>query len=351
MLKGKNYIIYEKQLGDLRNEKEFEFLGIKRFHNAGYLGQGITICSKENVLENVYNDVFGLEYEKDRSNKYSIHGTTVMDYIRQVVPKATKWAIETKGRIDSKNILHSEGMEFLQENVPDVLTTSFFKMTDTEEPKKSLYKQLYNKGCFMCLSAGNKNEEIEKLAEGDIWKAIGACRYNNGNPKVEKDYAQGKEMDFVSFHRLIAMWDNSKNKDVGTSFSAPIFAGMVALVQCFFKENIGRKLNHEELIEFIKENCIDLETEGRDNKTGYGLFILPDPKTIKIEKYLGDTRKIILKINNNKGFVDGKEITLDTEPIIYKDRTLVPIRFIAETFGCKVNWIEDTQEVIIEKGN
>lgn len=269
------------------NKEEFDYLGITKFHDAGYKGQGIIICPKEHILENVFDDVFCMEYDTDRSNKYAKHGTNVMDYIRQVVPDATKWAIETQGKIDgSKNnrVLHSEGMDYLQENVPDILTTSFFKSSDIEEPKQSLYKRLYDKGCFLCCAAGNDDiEELEPLTRGDLWKAIGACRYNDANPKVEKGYADGEEMDFVSLHNLKATWTNKKNE--GTSFASPLFTGMLALVQCFFKEKIGRKLNHEQLMKFVKENCIDLEEEGRDIKTGYGLFILPEPDSINIYKY------------------------------------------------------------------
>ena len=268
-------------MGDnMLNKEEFDFLGITRWHELGYKGQGITICSKENIIERIFDDVFCLEY--DNADKWARHGTTVIDYIRQVAPETNKWAIETQGT--TKNgALYSKGMDYLQGNVPDILTTSFFKINDTEEPKKSLYKKLYDKGCFMVLSAGNKDEEIEKLAEGDMWKAIGACRYNDGNPKVEKDYAQGKEMDFVSLHNLYSTWDKTKHK--GTSFSAPLFAGMLALVQCFFKFETGKKLNHEQLMKFVKDNCIDLEEKGHDHKTGYGLFILPDPEKINFQNY------------------------------------------------------------------
>lgn len=262
------------------NKEEFDLLGITRFHEEGYRGQGITICSKENIIEGIFDDVFCLEYEK--SDEWSRHGTTVMDYIRQVAPEATKWAIETQGT--TKNgVLYSKGMDYLQENVPDILTTSFFKISDIKEPKKSLYTQLYDKECFLILSAGNKDEEIEKLAEDDLWKAIGACRFNNGKPKVQKDYAVGPEMDFVSLHNLYSTWDKSKHE--GTSFSAPLFAGMIALVQCFFKEKTGKKLSHEKLLKFVIDNCIDLEEKGHDIKTGHGLFILPEPTTIDISKY------------------------------------------------------------------
>lgn len=259
----------------------------------GYKGQGVTICSKENVLKYVFNDVFGLEYDTDKSDKYAKHATLVMDYICQVAPDANKLAIETQGKIDgpyNNRVLHSAGMDYLQQNVPDIMTTSYFKSTDIKEPKKSLYKKLYDKGCFLVCASGNDDiEELEPLTQGDVWKAVGACRLVDGQVKIEKDYATGEEMDFVSFHNLRATWDNKKH--LGTSFSAPLFAGMLALVQCFFKSKTGKKLNHEQLINFIKDNCIDLGKEGHDTRTGYGLLVLPAPESIQIKKYNEDYKE------------------------------------------------------------
>lgn len=263
------------------NKEEFDFLGITRFHEAGYKGQGISICSKENIIEGIFDDVLCFEYEK--RDVWSEHATSVIDYIRQVVPEAKKLAIETQGTIKN-GVLYSEGMDYLQNNIPDILTTSFFKSTDIKEPKFSLYKNLYDNGCFLCCAAGNDDREtLEPLTVGDMWKAIGACRYNKGKPKVEKDYATGEEMDFVSFHDLYTTWDKGNHK--GTSFSSPLFAGMCALVQCFFLDKTGKKLSHEKLLKFVIDNCIDLEEEGHDIKTGHGLFILPDPEEINIYKY------------------------------------------------------------------
>lgn len=74
----------------------------------------------------------------------------------------------------------------------------------------------------------------------------------------------------------------------GSSYSQEIFVGMLALAQCFFKIQTGKKLNHKELMRFAIDNCIDLEEEGHDVKTGYGLFILPEPTTINISKYCED---------------------------------------------------------------
>lgn len=53
----------------------------------------------------------------------------------------------------------------------------------------------------------------------------------------------------------------------------------------------------------------------------------------------GDT-EIIIYIGKNTAFVDGKEIELDAEAFIENDRTYVPVRFISESLGAKVEWNE-----------
>lgn len=57
------------------NEKEFEFLGIKKWHEAGYKGQGVAVASHEKVIEGVFDDVTCLNYGK-KGNKYDEHRNT-----------------------------------------------------------------------------------------------------------------------------------------------------------------------------------------------------------------------------------------------------------------------------------
>ena len=38
---------------------------------------------------------------------------------------------------------------------------------------------------------------------------------------------------------------------------------------------------------------------------------------------------------------------IDTPPKIIKNRTMVPLRLVSESFGAQVEWIAETQEVII----
>lgn len=55
--------------------------------------------------------------------------------------------------------------------------------------------------------------------------------------------------------------------------------------------------------------------------------------------------KITLTINENKAYVNEKEIILDTKAIISDSRTYVPVRFIAESMGLKVDWNETSRTI------
>ena len=56
---------------------------------------------------------------------------------------------------------------------------------------------------------------------------------------------------------------------------------------------------------------------------------------------------ITLAIDNSTAFLNDNAVPLDTAPAIINDRTMLPIRFIAESFHFDVNWLQDEQQVII----
>lgn len=49
-------------------------------------------------------------------------------------------------------------------------------------------------------------------------------------------------------------------------------------------------------------------------------------------------RTVKIAIGDNKMYINHKEVTLDTAPMILGDRTLVPVRAVAEGMGCEVGW-------------
>lgn len=60
-----------------------------------------------------------------------------------------------------------------------------------------------------------------------------------------------------------------------------------------------------------------------------------------------DNKEITLKINEKRIVVNGNVSSMDTVAIIKDSRTFVPIRFVAEALGATVNWISSTSTVDI----
>jgi hypothetical protein len=65
-----------------------------------------------------------------------------------------------------------------------------------------------------------------------------------------------------------------------------------------------------------------------------------------------DGRVVEMWIGKSVGKVDGVETAIDPNnpevvPTIINDRTMVPMRFLAESLGCETKWLADTREVIL----
>ncbi len=54
-----------------------------------------------------------------------------------------------------------------------------------------------------------------------------------------------------------------------------------------------------------------------------------------------------LQIGNLTAYRNGEEITLQQEPVISQDRTLVPLRFVGEALGAQVTWDGETLTVYL----
>lgn len=56
---------------------------------------------------------------------------------------------------------------------------------------------------------------------------------------------------------------------------------------------------------------------------------------------------ITLAIGDYEALINGEKFKLDEAPLIKEGRTLIPLRFFSEAFGCKVNWEQEEYEVSI----
>ncbi len=61
--------------------------------------------------------------------------------------------------------------------------------------------------------------------------------------------------------------------------------------------------------------------------------------------------KIVLQVGNGNAIVNDASVKLDSPPVIVNNRTLVPLRFIAEAFGAKVEWNPVFKLVFITLGD
>lgn len=62
-----------------------------------------------------------------------------------------------------------------------------------------------------------------------------------------------------------------------------------------------------------------------------------EPET-RVITLTGQGKAVILTINNNVAMVNGEQKIMDTSPVITNDRTMVPIRYVSEFLGAKVDW-------------
>jgi hypothetical protein len=80
----------------------------------------------------------------------------------------------------------------------------------------------------------------------------------------------------------------------------------------------------------------------------------PDGNRIFIEEEKGQEKPknvlIELWIGKMTAFVDGKPITLDVSPQIKNGRTVVPLRFIAESIQATVNYDPKDEKIVINLG-
>lgn len=69
--------------------------------------------------------------------------------------------------------------------------------------------------------------------------------------------------------------------------------------------------------------------------TGANVFWNANTKQVTVQK---NKKVIFLTVQSSTATINDQTVTLDAPPIIYKGRTLVPIRFIAEALDANVQW-------------
>lgn len=88
----------------------------------------------------------------------------------------------------------------------------------------------------------------------------------------------------------------------------------------------------------------DVKPEIKNNRTMVPLRVIGESLGFQVEwsdsevTLTKSDTNIVLNLNSNKAVKNGKTVLLDVKPYVKNNRTIVPLRFLAETFDCKVSY-------------
>lgn len=60
-------------------------------------------------------------------------------------------------------------------------------------------------------------------------------------------------------------------------------------------------------------------------------------------------QQVILRLNDKKAYINGKAVTMETPPVTYSQRMLLPLRFVGEALGTTVGWDAAKRTVVVSR--
>lgn len=277
------------------NIRHRKYTGVQKFHDAGYYGQRVTAASAESWSTSKYNPD-GLVSEPLGAGIGADHAQLTAAVFFQVAPLAhlvqLPYTTYLYGTSSFKSGYISEVLPYIEKHN---ITNMFVSLVEDANPplKDAIITNLRKLPYFKQWSAvGNDGKnKFNKILE--IEEIFGVAGYRimadmNINPASYSsitstvDFAAPSSV-YTNINATQPTDDGSPHE--GTSIAAPWLCGMACLVDDFFIDKTGKPLTRENMYQFFKDNTIDLRDEGFDTKTGWGAVVLPDPKTIDIDKY------------------------------------------------------------------
>lgn len=154
-------------------------------------------------------------------------------------------------------------------------------------------------------------------------------------------------------------WYTDKELTKAYDFSSDVTSGftLYAKWEDIIKSQIVLTIGENKAIVFgeIKENDVAPKTVGgrtmlpiRFIAESLGATVDWDDAEQKVYIVKGDI-EIVITVNSNSATVNGKSIKLDTSALIENKRTYLPLRFVSENLGAVVEWNEENLTVTITK--
>jgi len=279
------------------NRKEFDICGISKWHQLGIKGKGRAIGEIEPVRADLscwdgkMYDPFNVGVNAEVNG----HGHQVMNIMKQVAPEADLYTLPGISGIFSSTTASGQFVDeilpFAAEHI-DVIGASLKHSGTLSLALQQRIKTIQDNTIFVCAAGNDSTYDFNGYAQDNTWISVAAVNYIESMNKIERaSYSSvGEELDFSMFTNLFVenvRYPENPFQQNGTSIAQPMLSGMVLLVQQYFFDNTGRKLSQQQMYQFIKDHVKDLGQAGFDAYYGHGLFVLPEPSTIDVNKYLG----------------------------------------------------------------
>ena len=256
-----------------RNDFIRDFVGVKAWHDAGYTGKRVIVASAEDFMNSLgdYDHsmrtlIAAKEMAPDAQYIYISHAPKINDTSTLKEKLLASEACVYWGSISFPARL---GADDQLSEIPHV--TTLFSAGNKGGESASGYIQ---------------NEHIYGVGAVSLtWSSI-----SNGAPSPDAEMlilpaGYSSESDAVDFVAPAGLYAPNSDPFDGTSCSAPVLAGMCAIVNDLFIDKTGGPLTRDAMYQFLKDCSLDLRETGHDSKTGWGLPILPNPESVEIGRY------------------------------------------------------------------
>ena len=330
--------------------------GVERFHAAGYFGSRVTAGTGEKVNTEAYSA--GGRIIPVLGDGTSEHAVQTAAVFFQVAPEATLYSFSTNTSL----VGGQKHWDFFTDCLPVIdekrIGNVFFSRVENDKTAREKHAAVLAARPWLkeFWAAGNDGAEgYSKLLQVEDAIGVGAAEVLRsskviGGPRVyPAGYTSQTELvDFAApgnpgVNIRATSQSDSAQILAGTSFAAPWLCAMACLVDDFFLDRTGQALSRAAMVRFFKDHCQDIGEDGKDDRAGFGLVVLPEPEEIDIEKYV-EVRKMEFadkdKISTwakdavaycvSRGFMQGKGENFDPKAPITREEFCVVLRRVME---------------------